>query len=63
MSLSKFIDNGIEERKEFLTRELNKLGFYRTRDGRRLEKLSLYTLEWMYVDEKNKAARAYGDCP
>jgi hypothetical protein len=51
----------ITARKNFLIRQLRILGLELSPDGRMLEDLSLYTLEWMHVEEQNKAARAYGD--
>ncbi|WP_245604767.1 hypothetical protein [Paucisalibacillus globulus] len=51
----------VEARKNYLIRQLRFLGLELSIDGRMLEDLSLYTLEWMHVEEKNKAAKAFGD--
>ncbi|WP_255247367.1 hypothetical protein [Paucisalibacillus globulus] len=51
----------ITARKNYLIRQLRILGLELAPDGRMLEDLSLYTLEWMHVEEKNKAAKAYGE--
>ncbi|MBD1223270.1 Fur-regulated basic protein FbpA [Virgibacillus halodenitrificans] len=55
------MSTAVKERKEELIYELNNLGIYKTEDGRQLTEVSLYTLEWTHIDEKNKAARAYVD--
>ncbi len=50
-------DTAVNVRKEFLKRELRKLGVFETTDGRKLDDVSLYTLEWNYVIAKNDAIR------
>lgn len=50
----------VQQRKDYLTRQLNKLGIYRyPASDISLNDLSLSQLEWMHVEELNKAARAY----
>lgn len=52
------------QRKKFLISQLNKMGIYHLEDGRKIDdSLSLYTLEWSHIQEKNKAAKAYGESP
>lgn len=60
------IDRGLREtevraRRAFLINQLKSMGVEYTRDGRRLEECSLYTLEWTHIEAKNEAARAYGE--
>jgi len=50
----------VQKRKNYLVSEMNKLGVDRTRDGRKVNALSLYSLEWVHIEEKNKMARAMG---
>jgi hypothetical protein len=53
-------NEAVTARKGFLIKQLNKLGIYQLSDGRKVdENLSLYTLEWSHVEEKNKVAKAY----
>ena len=54
-------DTAVKERKEYLKRELRYMGIYKLPDGRKLDDVSLYTLEWNYVVAKNDAIRAYGE--
>ncbi|WP_019377690.1 hypothetical protein [Virgibacillus halodenitrificans] len=54
------MEEQINERKQVLINKLNRLGVSQTADGRDLAHVSLYRLEWTHIDEKNKAARAYG---
>lgn len=54
-------ESEVRTRKKFLINELKKMDLEKSADGRRLEDLSLYSLEWMHVNEKNKAAKAYGE--
>ncbi|MEN2468111.1 Fur-regulated basic protein FbpA [Ornithinibacillus sp. JPR2-1] len=51
----------VSQRKKFLIKQLHNLDIYQTSDGRKLEDLSLYTLEWLHVEERNKAAKAYAE--
>lgn len=53
------MEERVTERKQDLINKLNRLGVSQTADGRNLVDVSLYTLEWTHIDEKNKAARAY----
>ncbi|WP_202395597.1 hypothetical protein [Virgibacillus halodenitrificans] len=55
------MEERVTERKQDLINKLNRLGVSQTTDGRNLVDVSLYTLEWTHIDEKNKAARAYVD--
>lgn len=60
------IDRGLREtevraRRAFLINQLKSMGIDYTRDGRRLEECSLYTLEWTHIEAKNEAARACGE--
>ncbi|MCG5104430.1 hypothetical protein [Oceanobacillus alkalisoli] len=54
-------DTEVSQRKKFLIMNLRKLGVFETTDGRSLDDVSLYTLEWNYVTAKNDAIRAYGE--
>lgn len=63
MKSMKEIDSGlkqteVEARKSYLIRNLKKLGISYTSDGRRLEDVSLYTLEWTNVTVQNNEVRA-----
>lgn len=51
----------VRARKKFLIRQLERMGIYQTSDGRNLKDVSLYTLEWTSITEKNKASKAYAD--
>lgn len=55
------VEERVSERKQDLINKLNRLGVSQTTDGRNLVDVSLYTLEWTHIDEKNKAARAHVD--
>lgn len=62
MTTMKEIDTGlkqteVEARKNYLIRQLNKLGISHTSDGRSLNDVSLYTLEWSYISVKCEVAR------
>ncbi|SET84950.1 Fur-regulated basic protein A [Oceanobacillus limi] len=48
-----------QDRKNDLINSLYQMGVYETSDGRVIDEVSLYTLEWTYVEELNKAAKAY----
>lgn len=66
MSTLESIDQRLKEsevmtRKRFLIDQLKIMGLDKAKDGRRLEDLSLYSLEWMHIEEKSKAANAYGE--
>lgn len=52
----------VTERKKELIGELKKMGVLYIGGREVNETLSLYTLEWANVVEKNKAAKAYGEC-
>ncbi|WP_164219349.1 hypothetical protein [Virgibacillus sp. YIM 98842] len=52
----------INDRKVELINELYRLGVYETRDGRKVEDLSLFTLEHVHITEECRAAKAYGEC-
>ncbi|MEN2765813.1 Fur-regulated basic protein FbpA [Ornithinibacillus xuwenensis] len=54
-------DSEVKARKNYLIGQLRKMGIEKAKDGRSLGDLSLYSLEWMYVEEINKAAKAYGE--
>jgi hypothetical protein len=54
-------DSEVKARKNYLICQLRKMGIEMAKDGRNLDDLSLYSLEWMYVEEINKAAKAYGE--
>lgn len=47
----------VSQRKKFLNLNLKRLGVYQSKDGRRLEDLSLYDLEWLYIEVKNDRLR------
>ena len=47
----------VSQRKKFLILNLKRLGVYQSKDGRRLEDLSLYDLEWLYIEVKNDRLR------
>lgn len=51
----------VSQRKKYLIRQLHNMGVYKTSDGRRLEDVSLYTLEWTYIEAQNEAAKAYAE--
>lgn len=51
----------VQARKQYLIKKLNKLGIHQSRDGRRLTDLSLYSLEWVHIQELNKVAETYAD--
>ena len=62
MTTMKEIDAGlkqteIEARRNYLIRQLNKLGTYHTDAGQALRLVSLSELEWMHITAKNKVAR------
>lgn len=44
----------VKQRKDFLIRNMKRLGVTHTTDGRKLEDVSLYTLEWTYVTVLNE---------
>ncbi|WP_424475369.1 hypothetical protein [Oceanobacillus kimchii] len=47
----------VAQRKEDLIIDLNKMGVYYTSDGRKLEEVSLYTLEWTNIQALNQAVK------
>lgn len=47
--------NEVEQRRAYLIQELRKLGHFPN-----AERWALADLEWVYVKELNKAAKAYG---
>ncbi|MGJ9460092.1 Fur-regulated basic protein FbpA [Oceanobacillus sp. CF4.6] len=51
----------VTQRKKYLIKQLHKMRIYKTSDGRRLDDVSLYTLEWTHIQCKINAAKAYGD--
>ncbi|MFC2948556.1 hypothetical protein [Virgibacillus sediminis] len=57
----KLRDREINARKRLLIQQLGILGKSQSRDGRRLQDLSLYSLEWMHIEEKQKSANAFGE--
>lgn len=50
-----------QDRKTHLINELYKMDIYETRDGRNFEECTLFTLEHVHVNEKCRAAHAYGE--
>ncbi|WP_017795167.1 hypothetical protein [Oceanobacillus kimchii] len=44
-------------RKKELIEKLKKLGVHYTSDGRKLEEVSLYTLEWTNIQALNQAVK------
>ncbi|MFA1820573.1 hypothetical protein ACDX78_10380 [Virgibacillus oceani] len=61
---NKMKESETRARKGFLINQLNKMGIYQLEDGRKVDDgLSLYTLEWSHIQEKSKAAKAYGESP
>lgn len=54
-------DTEVQVRKRYLIHQLKKLGLEKTADGRSLYDLTLYSLEWVHIEEKNKMARAMGE--
>lgn len=51
----------VRKRREYLTKQLRTMDIYQTKDGRRLEDVSLYTLHWTYIEAMNEAAKAYAE--
>ena len=47
----------VKQRKDYLIRNLKRIGVYQTKDGRSLESLRLAELEWIYIEEKNDELR------
>lgn len=54
-------DTEVSQHRRFLIKQLHNMEIYYTSDGRKLEDVSLYTLEWTYIDMRNEVARAYGE--
>ncbi|PAE27900.1 hypothetical protein CHI07_17040 [Paenibacillus sp. 7884-2] len=64
MTAMKEIDAGLKQtevkaRREYLIRQLNKLGTYHADTGQALRLISLSELEWMHITAKNDFARSY----
>ena len=64
MTTMKEIDAGlkqteVEARRNYLIRQLNRLGVYHTDTGQALRLISLSELEWMHITAKNEFARSY----
>lgn len=57
----KLKETEVKSRRKYLIQEIKKMGLEQARDGRRLEDLSLYSLEWMHIEEKSKAAKAFSE--
>lgn len=62
----KEIDAGLKQtesdkRREYVTKQLNKLGIYRAKDGRHFNWLELPELEGLHISAKCDAARAFGE--
>lgn len=55
------LNDAVQDRRNHLINELNKLGVYHTDVGRALRLVSLSELEWMHITAKNHAARAFGE--
>ena len=60
----KTLDNDLKQtevtaRRDYLIRQLNKLGTYHTDTGQALRLISLSELEWMHITAKNDFARSY----
>lgn len=50
-------DTEVAKRKDDLIKGLNKMGVHYTSDGRKLEEVSLYTLEWTNIQALNQAVK------
>lgn len=50
-----------DKRREYLTKQLNKLGIYRDKDGRYLNWLELPELEDLHISAKCDAARKFSE--
>ncbi len=62
METMKEIDDGLKQteataRRDYLIRQLNRLGVSKTIYDSPLDKASLYALEMTHIQEKNKVAR------
>lgn len=53
-------DNDVQCRKEHLIKELHRMGIYQTSDGRKIDEVRLYTLEWTYIEALNGVVRNAG---
>lgn len=53
----KLRETEVKQRRKALMYKLKRLGVYQSRDGRKLEDLSLYELEWLHIEEKNNELR------
>jgi hypothetical protein len=49
----------VSQRRKYLIQQLHNMEIYQTKDGRKLEEISLYTLEWTHIDAINESAKAY----
>ncbi|GAB2558350.1 hypothetical protein [Gracilibacillus alcaliphilus] len=47
-------EQAVRDRRQFLLRELRKLGISKSFDGRKVEECSLFALEWIHIAEKYK---------
>lgn len=54
-------DTEVSQRKKYLIKQLHNMEVYKTSDGRKLEDVSLYTLEWTFIEVQNEAAKAFAE--
>ncbi len=53
-------ETDVQKRKNHLIKELHRMEIYQTSDGRNIDEVRLYTLEWTYIEALNGVARNAG---
>ncbi|GGP16277.1 hypothetical protein [Oceanobacillus neutriphilus] len=53
-------EDEVQKRKSQLIKELHRMEIYQTSDGRNIDEVRLYTLEWTYIEALNGVVRNAG---